>query len=327
MRPVVPRAAAWLVALLVTVAAALVISIGVSAVFVPDCARCHMTGTFKSATTAGSHAAIPCRACHAGSTVDVRVKFASSQVMGMYLHLMPVDPTVAAVDSGKCLACHADQIKRPVNSSGLRIIHSSCAKGRACTDCHSAVAHGTAVSWPHSSTMEMCFECHGKGKATAKCDACHTARLPSDRIKTGAFAVLHGPNWLRTHGMGDMDTCAACHTASKCAKCHGAGVPHSATFIVEHPDAARSATAKCTMCHKPKFCIDCHGYVMPHPAAFISGHSTIVKSNGAATCRKCHDQTDCQGCHVNHIHPTSLEELKNLGLTVAPSAGTTGSPR
>lgn len=295
-----------------------VVAIGATAVLLPGCEGCHMTGEFRTATLASPHAEVACTSCHATGGVQSRLSFATAQVTGMYLPLVPLDPSVSAVNSARCRSCHSPQLREVVSNAGLKIIHTSCAKTRECTECHSPTAHGTAVSWPRTATMDMCFDCHGTDDVSGDCDLCHSAKLPDDRVKTDVFAVTHGPNYLKTHGMGKMSTCRACHEPSKCSKCHGAGLPHAADFVSNHAGAATDATAKCTDCHTEKFCLDCHIYPMPHPRTFTESHAKLVEEKGDTTCKRCHDPKDCTQCHEDHVHPTTLDQLRSLGV---PSGG------
>jgi len=310
------------IGVLVAVLALFVVAVGVTAAVQPGCEGCHATGAFGAATKAGPHAEVECTACHGGgSSVTSRVSFATAQVTGMYLPLRELDPSVASVDSARCRECHAEQLEQVAESSGLKILHSSCASTRECTECHSPTAHGEEVSWPRSATMVMCFECHGSGNLSAECDLCHAAKLPDERVKTDVFRVTHGPNYLKTHGMGDMNSCVACHESSKCAKCHGAGLPHPADFVSNHADSALSKSAKCTDCHAKQFCNDCHGYPMPHPEKFTKGHGELVDRVGDEACKKCHDPADCTQCHEDHVHPTTLDQLRSLGIDVSGGDG------
>lgn len=302
------------------VLALIVVAIGVAAVVMPGCERCHLSGKFETATASAPHASLECVSCHGGNTVAARTTFAVAEVFGMWLKLTAVDPSVAVVPSARCASCHEDVTKRISDSEGLRIKHDTCAVTRECTDCHSPTAHGTATTWPRTSTMEMCFDCHGEGGATDECDSCHAERLPEDRIQSSTFAVTHGPNHLKTHGLGKMSSCTACHESSKCEKCHGTGLPHSIGFVNAHGPAAKSTKARCTGCHEKKFCSDCHVYQMPHTRAFMRGHAKTVEDKGEASCRRCHADPDCDECHRQHIHPVTLEQLNILGI---PSVVTT----
>jgi len=313
-----PNAARRIVVITASLVLAIVmlvlIAIGVSAATLPGCGLCHKDAHFVSETQKGSHAGIPCKSCHGGSTLGSRLHFGSEEVLGMALRLHRVDYTLRAVDDVMCVKCHADVLKNPTNAKGLRIVHSSCAKTSQCTDCHSTVAHGKASSWPRTATMSQCYECHGSSKIDSKCNTCHAGKLPTQRIRTSTFAVTHGPNYLKTHGMGDMNTCGACHPSTTCAKCHGTGLPHPNGFVNTHGKVALAPGAKCTMCHRKSFCITCHGYPMPHPKTFIKQHSSIVKRDGKAGCLKCHVQEDCDTCHIDHVHPTTLDQLRSLGV-------------
>ena len=199
-------------------------------------------------------------------------------------------------------------MKGVVDAGGLRVKHSVCGTGRTCTDCHSPTAHGQAVSWPRTVTMEMCFDCHVTTEGPTECDSCHTDRRPSDRAQSSTFAVTHGPNYEQTHGMGRMTTCTACHEDSKCAGCHGAGVPHGARFPGKHGGFALDPSAECMSCHREEFCNDCHGTQMPHPDSFMARHPDLVEQFGQESCNRCHAEPDCTECHVKHVHPTSIEQ-------------------
>lgn len=292
------------------------IAIAVSATFLPGCAGCHLVDTFADATLASPHAAVGCAECHGGETIESRFSFGVAQVNGMYLDIGDVDPTLASVADASCIACHDGQIEQVVESAGLRILHAECATTRTCVTCHSPTAHGEALAWPRSATMDMCFDCHGTDVAPDACDLCHSARLPKDRVQTGTFAVTHGPNYLETHGMGNMRTCSACHESGKCERCHGAGLPHGSGFMNKHATFAQDASADCTGCHESGFCMDCHGMEMPHPASFTPQHASIVEADGDTLCNRCHGGTDCSECHEKHVHPVTLDQLRSLGVEV-----------
>lgn len=317
MRPQVSyRIIMGVIAALAGIVGLFVVAIGATAIWLPGCEGCHSEGAFGAATAQGAHAEVACTSCHGAGSVGSRLSLATAQVTGMYLPLRKVDPSVAAVPDTRCKVCHAPQLDAVVENAGLRIVHSSCAPGRQCTECHSPTAHGAEVSWPRSATMQMCFDCHGGAAAPADCDLCHAAKLPDDRVRTDVFAITHGPNYERTHGMGRMTSCSACHEDTKCAKCHGAGLPHGNNFVSEHGPSATSAAAKCTSCHQERFCSDCHGYEMPHPRTFTKGHGRLVDDQGDSSCTKCHDASDCTRCHESHVHPTTIEQLEGLGIDV-----------
>jgi len=278
----------------------------------PGCSACHMTGEFEAQTVMRSHGEVACKSCHGGTTVQSRVQFGFNQVFGMVLQVKDIDPTLARTQSSQCISCHED-LPAVTTSAGLRIQHTSCARGRECTDCHSPVAHGTAVGWPRTATMELCYECHGTRAVPAECDTCHEDRLADDRVQTGTFAVTHGPNAAKTHGLGNMKSCSSCHESSKCEKCHGVGLPHPEDFVAKHGQISGLPTAKCTTCHIETFCSDCHGYEMPHPIAFLKTHAEASEKAGVETCRRCHAEQDCQQCHLDHVHPTTQEQMRALG--------------
>jgi len=309
------RAVVIVTVLLIAVGALWLAGTGAFTTIFPDCTRCHMSGRFAAATSESAHGDLSCTSCHGGRSVGGRLGFIGNKLAHMYLPIGKPDPTLANVPSATCRRCHTKDLKgRVQEANGLRIRHSSCATTRECTDCHSTTAHGDATSWPRRTTMDMCFDCHGTASVSAKCNLCHVDRLPEARIKTGVFAITHGPNHMKTHGMGAQRTCVPCHGNTKCGRCHGAGVPHQIGFVNQHGAVAKSAEAKCMMCHRASFCTDCHRLQMPHPAQFVSQHSGLVKKVGDDRCKRCHDPNDCTTCHVKHAHPVTLDQLRAIKL-------------
>ncbi|MBN2405470.1 MAG: hypothetical protein JXE06_07815, partial [Coriobacteriia bacterium] len=124
------------------------VSVAVTAVTTPGCASCHSASAFVEQTAARSHADISCATCHVPTDVPSRLAFASAQVFSMTLQLAPSSGrAVAHVDDDRCLACHDRVLEETTSSRGYRIRHDQCAEGRQCVDCHSATAHGSAVTW------------------------------------------------------------------------------------------------------------------------------------------------------------------------------------
>lgn len=299
------------IAIGVIVLAALIVIGGVVGVAaVPEsCLSCHGTDKQPLEVRPG-HADVECRSCHGGTTAVERVDFAGRQIWGMYLGLPLEDRTTATVNDLSCTSCHETSADSP-EGAAIRINHVTCTVDRTCTDCHSRVAHGDSVSWPREYDMFDCVPCHLSSAKSVECDLCHAQRSPEERVRTGTFALTHGSEWRTTHGMGDSLACAACHTAEKCVSCHGAGVPHTAAFAVNHSKYAVQENAQCSSCHAQKFCDDCHGIEMPHPAGFTPQHSAIVKAEGQATCERCHAPSDCVECHVKHVHPGNARKSGN----------------
>jgi hypothetical protein len=306
-----PRAVARVIGLaficLVALVAVVVLATGT---VLPRCALCHGGGALGRATQASIHKGVDCASCHVGSGAAARVSFAFQQAGHLAAGIAPAAAAgAAAVGDDRCLSCHAAIQTRVSTFNGLRIKHSSCARGSKCTDCHSNTAHGVATIWPKTYNMDLCLHCHGTDPKLAACDLCHQSRKTQDRLTTGPWAVTHGPNWRQTHGAGDEFTCATCHPKGYCDQCHGPGLPHTPQFRADHPAVAALPGARCSSCHKPSFCDDCHGLPMPHPLKFIETHSTTVKTGGKAVCERCHSATDCTKCHEMHVHPGGAIKL------------------
>ena len=175
-------------------------------------------------------------------------------------------------------------MKAPLGSRGLRIDHRACVADALCSDCHSATAHGTAVSWNRTASMDVCIACHAGSQAPRNCDARHANAASTSSDPSGPWARIHGANWKTTHGMGDWRTCGSCHAPEFCGGCHGIGLPHNSVFASQHAVIAAAAPDTCNPCHSEAFCLDCHDTPMPHPAGFTAEHATIVESGGDSSC-------------------------------------------
>lgn len=297
------RSNRWVVWLAVLVPILVVLLAGsFAAVALPGCGSCHDKGTFRAQTEASSHSQVRCAACHVPSAPVDRLGFGFRQVFHM------VVPAVggkgrewSSVSDAACLSCHEQVMQGVVAAGGIKIDHSVCADGSACTDCHSTVAHGTATVWPRVADMETCLECHAQ-KGISKCDTCHVGKRPAERITSGVFATTHGPDWKKTHGMGNSATCTACHSGATCVKCHGTGLPHAPKFVETHATIAKRPGARCSTCHQTSFCNDCHGLRMPHSIKFTREHAKPAKLN-PNLCKRCHADSDCVVCHETHVHP------------------------
>lgn len=282
----------------------LVVPVGVFTAAPVGCLSCHDGPEFTALPESSAHADVACASCHIGPGLPQRVRFASYQAFGMMVRIVDTsDTAVSRIGDDVCTSCH-DQLGGLTESAGLRVRHDSCAQGSSCVSCHSAAAHLEGVSWPTGYSMERCLSCHSTREVSQSCDSCHVGKLDRTVPATGTFAVTHGPNWERTHGMGDIATCSACHTDDDfCVRCHGLGVPHTPRFTNVHSTIATDARAKCLSCHEQAFCGDCHVYEMPHPESFVPEHPSIVERDGEAGCGMCHEKIDCTSCHEMHVHP------------------------
>ena len=298
--PDLRRKTIWSVATLIVIA---VLVLGVfNAVALPGCGSCHDRDGFRVSTAAAAHAGVDCRSCHVPAGPMGRLAFSFRQPLHMFVPISGgAERDAAAVPDSRCLACHEDVLTTLVTANGIRIPHASCAAGAVCSDCHSATAHGGATPWVRAYDMDRCLSCHVDAEQTA-CDLCHEDRGPTSRIKSGTFAATHGPQWRKTHGMGNAATCTVCHEQGDCVECHGPGLPHRANFVDVHAEYGVGKDAKCAGCHEASFCDTCHGTPMPHTAQFTRDHATTAAAQ-PAECERCHAESDCTICHEKHVHP------------------------
>lgn len=288
------------------------------------CASCHRAQAAQLRKS--SHASVGCYSCHLAAGAWSYPGFKAEEMLRMYPSaLLGTTQTAPAtsLSSAPCLVCHASIMTadKPVEAGGLRILHRACAAGVAtCDGCHATTAHGRAVPSPPGPVMDDCIACHARSKAPVSCGTCHAGKLPTDRIKTGVFAVTHGPQWRQTHGLGNLATCEVCHSVVECSDCHKTPVPHPADFGRTHGEFALADRRDCGTCHKQQsFCEGCHGVEMPHPSGFLRKHSKVATSVSDPRCARCHEETDCRRCHAKHVHPGGAR-----GVPVPPRTPSSG---
>lgn len=292
-----------------------------AAVSPASCAMCHADQADTLARS--SHSELVCDSCHASSGVLGLVEnrlWVAGMVISAPVRAVVPSGANAQVDSGRCADCH--ELQMPVTSvhNGVRMNHAAPVKASwSCMRCHRDVGHGSEGVSLASYTMGSCLECHSTGPSNlASCETCHVeGESPSaPRAVPTTWAVTHGANWQRTHGMGDLPTCSACHGPDYCVGCHGVALPHAANYLSVHGDDVQELgeTACTESCHRAESCDGCHGGVpMPHPASFIKGHKSEVEASGEESCARCHAESSCQGCHERHTHPgLSQQRLKGL---------------
>lgn len=269
------------------------------------CASCHGEQAARVADSA--HTSTACYDCHLDSAWDF-VDRKGSELFRMYPRAIggvKLDGPGRRVSRAACTKCHANAPSGVLESKGLRIKHDRCAEEPSpCDTCHGAVAHGEAVRWRRAAIMDDCLACHERTGSPVECDTCHSGRLERDRVTTGPWQVTHGPRWQQTHGMGDLDSCAACHEPAKCVSCHKIEVPHRTDIYNSHGKLAAREDPGCPTCHtNASWCTSCHGMEMPHPAGFLKAHAKSSRSRQDSRCLACHAPEDCVNCHEAHVHP------------------------
>ena len=268
----------------------------------PGCETCH--GDLRDILAqSDDHRDVGCTTCHVAPLIEDRIRFGHATVWGMTVRLAPVSGTgIGSPDDAACESCHTDLTEVTV-VDGIRMQHRSCIEGSACVDCHGDVGHEGDRQWPKRSRMDECLACHVKRDVPRACVVCHTDDVEGRVPTSGPLHRVHGAQWERTHGMGDSRLCDTCHAPTFCSGCHGAGVPHGATFFESHGRFAQQDDARCGSCHSTQWCGSCHGIDMPHTIGFVEDHGRIPQDEIDATCYSCHTTQDCDGCHAKHVHP------------------------
>lgn len=269
------------------------------------CALCHRAQAAAQGKTA--HKDVHCYACHLERGVWSLPGQKGAEIFGMYPRaLLRTKPSVPArqISNRRCLTCHSPEWTQLVSGRRLRLMHSSCAAGLTCDTCHAQTAHPRAVRWTSGPKMQDCTGCHSERHVSVRCATCHIDKRDRGGSYRSPWRTPHGSNWARVHGMGQLQSCAVCHEAGYCAKCHGLDVPHAADFADRHGALARNEPSSCTTCHKGgRLCFGCHQIEMPHPTDFALKHMSVAEGRVDPSCFRCHAPGDCDTCHELHIHP------------------------
>jgi hypothetical protein len=303
------RARRRTIALVATGVLALTLALTVAAGSTPTaCRACHAPQAEALAATA--HTGVGCYTCHLDNGAWSYPAHKTRELFGMYpaaLLTRGMRSPANAVARAVCLGCHEEIVGSVVRGRSYAIAHDSCATGPTCDACHATTAHGEAVRFKRGPVMEECVSCHSGKGLPIDCETCHLENADEEALARtyGPWQVTHGPNWRKTHGLGDTDSCVTCHPKGYCTRCHGVALPHPADFGATHGLAAVEKPDACATCHADRtaFCDACHTIEMPHPEGFIAEHPRIAKSDADPTCLHCHADNDCGLCHSAHVHP------------------------
>jgi len=279
----------------------------IALVWTPNCDTCHED--IAQSQRHFPHAEQSCISCHGGTTRAQRLSYQMTVMYQMRLPVWPFQADTLGISNTHCQSCHeSDRASGVTVSRGIRIDHSVCTAQIRCTVCHAGIGHELADSWTSRYSMNQCLRCHQSKSVYSEegCEQCHEGRhQPLTEAAPSSFALVHGANWEQTHGLGDIQTCAACHDSTMCARCHGELVPHdSRTVVSQHGRVAIDPGNQCDTCHRDaSFCDGCHGIDMPHPSGFLQEHSAITRRLTREVCNRCHLPDDCNACHSAHVHP------------------------
>lgn len=143
------------------------------------------------------------------------------------------------VRTGPVPASHSSDVKPPFHNESFRLQHETAASepGAKCYVCHTNVS-------PSTSAEGQCDSCHQVIRPQS-----HTVRWRDD---------IHGK-----HAALDRTSCASCHTADTCVRCHNL-LPRSHTPLAlfkagAHADLAMLEQRACFTCHTfDDTCAPCH---------------------------------------------------------------------
>lgn len=150
------------------------------------CDGCHVMNRYVDTWKASAHSDVNCENCHInpGLFSFLGGKIAGLQVVMNYIRGEYEDYSFnASVANAACLQCHGDLLKKNFTDkeSSVTVSHFHIIQnGGKCMNCHSTVAHGSAVP-PGSATfptMDTCMRCHNGVIAPTDCELCHRGGTP-----------------------------------------------------------------------------------------------------------------------------------------------------
>jgi hypothetical protein len=276
---------------------------------------------------------IACADCHQGARKEAAAGMPSLAVcLDCHKTLEPGSPLEAAVRELR----RREAAKEPlwnvsVPAADLKFDHARHAGGGvtyelpsgqrkplSCADCHGDVGSTRGDSKRRGIPMELCTDCHARGRparegeadlaapALNDCAVCHETfrkdRRPGDHLD--AWRSLHGQRTKAGFGKKQSARCGYCHEEGFCTACHQVEAPrdHGSYFRLRGHglDVALDRT-RCTVCHLEGFCRRCH--TTQQPRSHAGGWARAPYRH----CTSCHlplgiDGTGCAVCHEAADH-------------------------
>lgn len=257
------------------------------------CLYCHVPagdGGVAAAQGDAAHGGASCVSCH--EEPGALLGNAVARVGDVSARLGSGDPGHrAVVRSGRCLACHTEDVAAPSvdTTTGVAMSHAEpLAAGWACADCHKGGGHAPVVE---KHAMSQCLVCHNAEDASAACETCHTTDV----------AAASGLSAERVFGRAAITStdCEGCHSMENCDACHGLRMPHPEEFLKTHPRyAGFDRKQQCLeRCHTQADCGACHGAWNSHGANFRDEHMSLPRDSACTTCHSRHEGSMCALCH------------------------------
>ena len=274
------------------------------------CDWCHAMEPYAEAHADTLHAGIGCASCHATGGLTT-VPAEGLRAVGWALAAATGrSPLPADVSDNPCRDCHDETLTETTAWRGIAVRHADFAD-QPCAYCHSGTAHAVESRTYRLPEMDDCMGCHkGAADDPSRCSICHVGDAER-REGVTSWRSTHGEGWETTHGMGDLDSCSACHAPRYCVDCHGVRVPHPVDWAAYHGASALGEAGEgCLTCHEQGWCSSCHGIDMPHPDTFLPEHGPLSDAMGEERCLRCHAEVACDICHFASSHP----DLPGVGM-------------
>jgi hypothetical protein len=296
---------------------------------VVDCAECHRVDAFAPSTYGarrhaaarwpleGKHAAVACSKCHGGPGTET-LRFRPKSGACTDCHQDAHAGQLAAVDGGRCDACHGTTGFRPASYDAARHaaiwpLEGAHAKA-ACRTCHGPdradlpALPGLATVGSAGALFRVprtCAECHADphrsrfGSADDDCRRCHD---PAAFSPSAVDASAHAKYEFPLQGAHAAVPCFLCHRDLEATRPSSTLIGIAARWPALE---LRVAHGTCTDCHADphggqfvgrsggESCAVCHGLDAFRPASdFVHDRDARFPLQGA------HAKVACDKCHV-----------------------------
>jgi hypothetical protein len=278
------------------------------------CMSCHQSNPHVSAPSSDPHAAVACIDCHEPADTFGKVTYMVLPrgvhfLTGMYGTRWIKSNYGYTVASAGCIRCHRSGLAgtKTVDKSGVRISHAAPLKaGAECVDCHElklGMVSNLTVG------MSPCLRCHDGTTASADCSLCHVKDIAV------AATAVNPPPAITAKDQVPTPDCGGCHNYTRCDKCHGIRLPHTAAF--KNGGHARVVvidwwfynTDRCSKCHYPghNSCGNCHGTLPAHGKSWQYYHMYGIPASCSTGCHSANqylaNRNLCTLCHPKGIQP------------------------
>lgn len=263
-----------------------------------DCTHCHNPTSAKASMPTHTQ----CYSCHSGPKAAKPIFNDQSQECRGCHSEEKIDRNLLSPKEGR--AKEPLVVSAHVSYRDVKIInhakHLKETNGRniQCLECHADVLSKASInSYAPLPTMNDCSSCHGNVKKISKdglmdnCVLCH--REVNTNLLPFSTALEKLPNESNLNRLGARTN-------------KSMPIDHTATFRLNHREAAKQPNNRCASCHigvdriNDQNCSSCHNIMQPRshmPLRFKEIDHGRFAAMSRSNCATCHSTEFCARCH------------------------------